>query len=189
MTGMIEDRKSIEDPSSQSWLGHLLRFIRNDLDISLPGETIPALRASILALDPVSIHQRILTRCHHFCYPPSTSQEPYFNDLRIQTAHSWPCFQSTADHFCLCHFFVSDNFRHSRLLYQNGVNERICSHCDEYLSVQHWLLCPLRAQDRHLLAIETGYPVNTYPDLREVLSNQRTSVALEFVLSRFFKWS
>jgi hypothetical protein len=186
---MIEDRKSIEDPSLQSWLGHLLRFIRNDLDISLPGETIPALRASILALDPVSIHQRILTRCHHFCYPPSTSREPYFNDLRIQTAHSWPCFQSTADHFRLCRFFMSDNFRHSRLLYQNGVNERICSHCDEYLSVQHWLLCPLRAQDRHLLAIETGYPVNTYPDLREVLSNQRTSVALEFVLSRFFKWS
>ncbi len=188
ITGMIEDRKSLEDPSSSSWLGYLLRYLRNDLDISLPGNSVPELRASLLAIDSTSLHNRIMQRCHKFCYPSSFSREPYHQALQLPTAHTWPCFQTTAAHFRLCRFFVSDNFRHSHLLYQNGV-ERVCGHCDVHLSVQHWICCPLRAQDRALLAVETGFSVVSFENLRDVLVDQRMSVALEFVLSRFFKWS
>jgi hypothetical protein len=48
--------------------------------------------------------------------------------------------------------------------------------------------CPLRAGDRTLLASSVGFSVDSFDRLRDVLVNPSHSVALEFVLSNFFKW-
>jgi hypothetical protein len=48
--------------------------------------------------------------------------------------------------------------------------------------------CPLRAGDRKLLESTVGFSVDSFERLRDVLVNQSHSVALEFVLSKFFKW-
>jgi hypothetical protein len=50
----------------------------------------------------------------------------------------------------------------------------------------HWLCCPLRAADRDLLAMETGFSITCLEDLHRVLIDSRHSIALEFVLSKFF---
>jgi hypothetical protein len=82
---------------------------------------------------------------------------------------------------------LSDSFCHSRVLHTNGI-ERTCELCSDLLSISHWLICPLRASDRALLAAETGFLVNSFDHIREILVNERWSIAFEHVLSRFFRW-
>jgi hypothetical protein len=188
ITAMYEDQGSFEDPSSGSWLGLLIRFLTQDLKLPIPHTTLPELRARLLTLDAAYLHRLITRHCHASCYPPSPHRAPDYLSLDVASAPYWPCFQSAASHFKLCRFFISDSFRHSRLLFQNGI-ERECESCGIPLSVRHWLSCPLRAADRSLLSQETGSPVTSLECLRDILKNPRLSVALEFVLSRFFTWN
>jgi hypothetical protein len=110
-----------------------------------------------------------------------------YRALQLSSAQDWPCFKTAAPHFKLCRFFISDSFCHSRILYKNEI-ARICESCDVQVSVQHWLCCPQRAADQDLLSREVGFTVDSFERLRDVLINPRHSVALEFVLSKFFKW-
>jgi hypothetical protein len=188
LSDMLAGRGSAEIPPPPSWLDHLIGYLSQDLRIPLPRSSIPELRASLLALDHDFLHQQIMDHCHRSCYPPSPNREPYYNALQITSAATWPCFQSTAAHFKLCRFFISDSFRHSRLLYANEI-DRTCDVCGIPLTVEHWLHCPLRSNDRALLASGVGFVVDSLERLREVLINPRHSVALELVLSKFFKWA
>jgi hypothetical protein len=188
LTAMYEDRGSFEDPASASWLGFVINYLTKDLAIPLSYSTFPELRTEITALSTPNLHHLITRHCHRTCYPSSPSRTPDYLALDIESAAFWPCFQSVAPHFKLCRFFISDSFRHSRLLYQNGI-ERECEICGVPLSIRHWLSCPLRASDRQLLSLETGRPVDSLECLRFILRNPRYSVAFEFVLSRFFTWN
>jgi hypothetical protein len=187
ITDMLAGRGSAEDPPSPSWLDHLTGYIVNDLNLPLPRATVAELRSSMLALDPVYLRQRITERCHATCYPPSPNREPMYQSLQLSSAASWPCFQTAAPHFKLCRFFASDSFCHSRLLHANEI-DRTCNECGIPLTIDHWLHCPLRISDRALLASEVGFPIDSMEKLREIFMDQRHSVALEFVLSKFFKW-
>jgi hypothetical protein len=188
ITAMFEDQGSLEDPSSSSWLGYLIRYLTTDLALPLPRSSIAELRSSLLAFTPEYLTHQITRRCHQSCYPPSLSREPMFHALNLPTALAWPCFESTSTHFHLSRFFISDSFRHSKLLFSSGI-ARICPSCDESLTIAHWFFCPLRADDRMLLHSETGIYVDSFEKLREVVSHPRHCIVLEFVLSRFFKWS
>jgi hypothetical protein len=143
---------------------------------------VPRQRAEFWPRPSTRTHGAILS---HLMLPPSPHWEPYYQSLSTRTAASWPCFLSAAPHLKLCRLFISNNFRHSRLLVQNEIEE-ICPTCNEHLSVQHWLRCPLRTSDRALLASETGFAIDSVESMRNVLLNPRHSVALEFVLHRFF---
>ncbi len=186
LSDMFEDKSSLESLLSPSWLGYLLQFLSRDLNLLPTPSSIPELRASLLAIDPKFLHGAITTRCHSFCYPPSPSREPSYRLLNVSAAGSWPCFSSSAPHYRFCRLLLSGSFRHSRELLNNGV-EKICPQCNEVLSIQHWFDCPNRLSDHQLLASETGFVVNSFEKLREVVTNPRYCVALEFVLSRFFK--
>ncbi len=187
ITEMYEDRGSLEDPLDPSWLGFLLQYLTRDLGIDLPHSSLPELRAGVAAIDIRSLHSRITAHCHASCYPPSPTRAPMFDALQIASAANWPCFQTTAPHFQLCRLFISDSFRHSRLVFKNDIG-RTCEVCTTPLSIEHWLHCPLRTSDRALLGLETGYPVCTMDHLRAIYQCPRLSVAMETVLSRFFKW-
>jgi hypothetical protein len=184
---MLEDRGSLEDPTSASWLGFLIRHLTLSLSLPIQYSSIPELRASLAALDPQRLHSLITRQCHASCYPPSLTRGPDYLQLDLASASFWPCFRSSAPQFKLCRFFISDSFRHSRLLFQNGI-ERSCEVCDVPLSIRHWLCCPLRDADRALLATATGTEVNSLVHVRDILRDQRLTIAFEFVLSRFFKW-
>jgi hypothetical protein len=185
---MFDDKTALANFLSPSWLGFLLQFLTRDLDLIPLPSSFSELRTSLLALDSHSLHTAITNRCHRVCYPPSPAREPNYRALDIPTAGSWPCFSSSASHYRLCRLFLSDSFRHSRELYNNGV-ERRCASCDETLSIQHWLVCPDRLADRQLLETETGFMVDSFEKLRDIVSDPRRCIALEFVLSRFFKTS
>jgi hypothetical protein len=183
--GSSEDRGSLADPCSQTWLDHVIRYVSRDLGFPLDLASLDAFRASLLSVDSALLRERMTRHCHNTCYPPSPRRDPYYQSLDIRTASSWPCFLSTAPHLKLCRLFISDSFSHSRILSQNHLDP-ICPICNERLSVSHWLTCPLRDADRALLASETGFAIETLENLRDVLQNPRHSVALEFVLHRFF---
>ncbi len=187
ITSMLEDARSIDDFLAPSWLGYLLQYLRNDLHLTVP-RSFPELRSFFQTLDPHYLHHLITTRCHQSCYPPSPERVPYYEALQISTAHSWPCFSSSASHYRLCRLFISDSFRHSRHLFASGI-EKVCSVCQAPLSVSHWLSCPSRTTDRALLASEAGFAIDSLPSLRAIFSNPRLCVAMEFVLSRFFTWT
>jgi hypothetical protein len=188
LSDTLENRGSPEDPPPPpSWIQHILTYLTQDLNLPIPHATMAELRTGILSLDPRSLRQLITTHCHRVCYPPSPTREPTYQSLQLPSAGSWPCFQSAAAHFQLCRFFISDSFCHSRLLHKNEI-DRTCEICGVSLSVQHWLDCPLRVADRELLSRETGFTVDSIERLREVLVSPRHSVALEFVLAKFFAW-
>jgi hypothetical protein len=185
ISAMFEERGSSGDPSPSSWLDHVIRYVAHDLDIPLQLSSFHELRESVLGIDPALLRQRITNHCHRTCFPPSPRRETYYQSLNIRTSASWPCFRSAAPHLKLCRFFISNSFSHSRLLVQNSIDEE-CPACNVRISVQHWLSCPLRVADRALLASETGFEINSLECLRNVLQNPRHSVALEFVLHRYF---
>ncbi len=184
ITSMFSELGSSEDPRSTSWLAHMIRSLTT-LEFPPSLATFDEFRTSILTIDPSSLHQQITRRCHETCYPPSLTRAPYYQSLDIPTAASWPCFLSSASHFKLCRFFISDSFRRSKSLSDYQISPT-CPTCTVPISVQHWLLCPLRIADRALLSSETGFPIDSLERLRDVLQNPRHTVALEFVLSRFF---
>ncbi len=188
ITTMFEDRGSLEDPESGSWLGFLTRYLQSALHLPLPLTSLAELKTYLLTLNPGHLHRLVTRHCHASCYPPSPTRTADYLALDVASASYWPCFQTAAPPFKLCRFFVSDSFRHSRLLFQNGI-ERECKSCGVQLSIRHWLHCPLRSADRALLSQETGYPVNSLMCLCNILRDSRHSVAFEFVLSRFFKWN
>ncbi len=179
---------SAEDPLSRSWLEHMIRYLVDDLHLPISQSSLPNLRASVLALDRADLHQRITHHCHRSCYPPSPARSAMYQSLSISSSHTWPCFESAAPHFRLCRFFISDSFCHSRLLFSNGIS-RECELCGISLSIDHWLHCPLRANDRALLTRETGFNIDSMERIRDVYTNARFSVAMEFVLSKFFTWT
>ncbi len=189
ITDMLAGRGSTENPPPPSWLDHLIGYLTRDLNLPLPRRaTVAELRSSMLALDPAFLRQQITECCHRTCYPPSPHRDPIYQSLQITSAANWPCFQTAASHFKLCRFFASDSFRHSRLLHANDI-DRSCNECGIPLSIEHWLQCPLRISDRALLASEVGFTVDSFESLRVVFADLRHCVALEFVLSKFFKWN